>query len=692
MSILKDSFLSDEYPSAKEQKWSPEQRFDGIPNITMREEEYPWGNKPFRRLLNFEKSLKDRQLLLYGFYNCLDIGKYKPTKQIDKDLYREVRVFLERLKFFKLLKIKKCICAEEVFYRCLTEGPAFADYLDKCKFYTYKDNISCAVFDTPEEFVLEGYEGYDSIFPARYLIHWEEKVDDLPYGLIPETLKPFQIKIFKEWFTSLIKNIEEKELETRSLNQFWSTFKTSQNYNPATDKNLPGYIMYSQIPDKETECMLGKETKINVSPANIRDGVMPSFDDTDPIYEVHHFLSQITNQVAYSGMLRDAARVEKRLDAINRKESLFYMLDIRKCGITMPKSLIKAIGEVLLERFPTFHDRIKQLDMIRESRVIVNGGCIDLVRGYNLGWANEIPTLVQCTLMHGFNKRIEDSKKRFKALFYNDDSVISERIPRALRLQNSQSNEVFQLRLSNFAYERLSVLVRFFSTFLILNRKKIFASYKGFVFCERYFSPINQGIDMTKNSLRGMSLLGALDCYNISHAKYYYNDVFKSLPEEFESKHLRYLNEVIIGFWGIEFHKDEVSAPFEIGGWMTEQSYGLNRVCVSIDEGEFHPRLLDLVDKLDIKVTPNKRKFYDAVPKDYDLKKQRKYCNIDYIEMCNILSTDTYQNALSDAKRSSNPIDRIDAYFTLPEDELRSCNILWDIFKYIDEKDREGIG
>jgi len=173
------------------------------------------------------------------------------------------------------------------------------------------------------------------------------------------------------------------------------------------------------------------------------------------------------------------SKLKRRMKFLNFN-MYFLMLDIKKCGLTFPIKFILEVGKILTELgFQNYYDEHEKTIVSDDDKFF------KLNKGFCLGWANELPTLMYIAI-----KRISLRELNIGAysLFFNDDAVLAAR-----SLENCEL--IKDVMFYNFTLAGV-----------LMNTKKPMIS-KGNVFCEIYTRTEEHDYDGRKR--QALTSLGA---------------------------------------------------------------------------------------------------------------------------------------------------------------------------------------
>jgi hypothetical protein len=624
---------------------------------------------PFVRIFDHEKSTESVNKILKSLKQIRSLAQFTVPMLSDADLQREVIILAKKLHTWESMPGAKFMSAKQVLKNCLREGPEFAKYVSKVRFYSYKASVETCGYYLPDEFIFDEYTGYGSVFPESHLIHWRETSEDFFYSMLEDDVEDDALKEFEDELRELLLEIniriyplgdEEIKSSIFSTSQSFTTFeKEKSNSLPFID----ALINFEQV---DPGVMTAKRCVVQVGPANTRDGTMCFAPDRIKIKRVHHILLQILDHCKESAMLNSSRKAGRRISKLSRtRRKIFYHLDIRKCGLTMSKKIILRIVKVIKDLYPDLDD-IDHLEEIVNSSVFYNGRYVIPKRGYRLGWANEVPTLVQIIIFRLWKKSI-DSPRNVEGLFFNDDSVITHDVDDFVTTLR-RDHELIALKVRQISDVTLASLTSFYARFCIMNKKKIFASYENNVFCEIYSGNL---IDRSKLILAKASMLDLLACYNTFHAKCSINNVFENFDFPLEDLEEEY--HTVVCFFGYEFRRDEHSIPQKCGGWLKGERGDVDASLAMLDslekdDARFWYNMYDALESIPYTTKYRIRKIPARVSK---LTLQRKYEAAEHDCFEKNLS-DAFQAAREEQSASKVPL----AYTFVSKDE--ACDILRD--------------
>jgi hypothetical protein len=186
--------------------------------------------------LNFEKETEGRERLIRHFISA-GYSTF-PSTRINKNLRKHVALFRCHLDLWEQLCPNRAIQKEEVYYRCLSEGPAFAEWLKKARSTSFRAHTSETNTSIDEDYLIHNYSGYNCVPHERYLINWDqsEETDDIKYAFMNPA------KVDKERFRRRVKRFFKdfriEELDFPREFDMIGAMKNSVMHDPKQKKNL----------------------------------------------------------------------------------------------------------------------------------------------------------------------------------------------------------------------------------------------------------------------------------------------------------------------------------------------------------------------------------------------------------------------------------------------------------------------
>jgi len=505
----------------------------------------------------------------YGF--SYDLGRFP----------MELKVWAEFLKhnilFWDMIPIRKCMTPLEVAYGCLVQGPDFAAFLKKARAFTMQHHIAHGDTAVNEDYILDGWEGYDSIIPESSLIHWEEEVDDFPYSMIPLSKSSYSMSEFASTCHAGIVKYGPTRLQIDGLKNIMRFVKASKAANTSKGKSffLRDIITSLGVPGSG---WWGRRTIIQSFPGSSRDASMAEPETLTKIKLSAELFLKMCESDPNSAMCSHKIQRAR----INRLQGckMFLHLDFKKVGLYLPRRYLISVMEEI--------GNIYELDVswfdFEKLYIESEGHTYAVPRGYALGWMNEGVTLVIIYLIRSFLKKYQ---LEFEFLVFNDDVEIGFRkIPPETEMQ------LIRNLLIDF-FQRADIAV---------SLKKVYFS-EVFIFLEEYSDQSQSGYNFEKRSVATrIYAKAAISTYpfmrksyiNIASQLWFSKDI---VTELISKTHLEFPDSSI----------PESRLPFEIGGFFTFKRDGFNTLLVQF------PNHVHLVEKFRTKVPletlPMKKEF-----------------------------------------------------------------------------------
>jgi hypothetical protein len=507
----------------------------------------PTDNYEFSRVgepvgvVDFDGTREDRELLL-SHYRSKGRKAHIPTLA-DPNFMRHVVKFRCVLDLYDSIQIKKVFSSDEVYVRCLRDGVAFTEFLKKSRASSLKAKTTLCEVELEEEHVHPEYCGYDSIFPERSLIHWDDtaSIDDVKYCFLPakEIDEEGAYQIFKE-FLGPIRVGDPPSLAVSLLD----TLKASSMYDPVNKRSTLMREFWSE--DVKTGSVyFAKRTVVPTTPGSTRD---TGIGDPGTVMKVKIItaLCRAISESCPTSANCSSEDLSARLHRLRRRQ-IFLHFDFKKYGLTFPRALANLMLRALGEKFDMDLSFLYITDFVIE----IDGKYYRTERGTCLGWIDCLNSLVVQALLQRIFSELDIHADY---LSFNDDVEIG------LWASNDPKSKVDLVR---------SYLIYFFSLFDIpISVSKVYASF-GSVFLEDYaFYDKFYNLNMTKASLTIDIYAKSLCAIFPYRAKLLFSVAFPDYVNE-------YILDRCIHSCPIEFSAEDDTLPLELGGWMPNVS-GLN--------------------------------------------------------------------------------------------------------------------
>lgn len=476
-------------------------------------------------------------------------------------------------KLYDYIPIKsRCLLRGDYFHGNLLLGPSFTEWLKKARHYTMQYNIALDDTSIPDEYVVEGWAGYDSFLPETSLIHWEEEINDFPWSFIKlryQIDENYNIHLFK----SMLEKFGPKNLHLSGTYDFLRLIKASKFFDPVTGKSR---FMRDFIPsvDRPHEGWIGKRVKIQALPGGGRDGTMATPSTLIKIKLSAEIFLKICQTHPNSAMCDNLTQT-KRIQKLRSRGKVFLHWDFKKVGLTADRRyficLAKAVQSVYGIDMSWFD--FDELVIFDEDRAYKPS------RGYALGWMNEGITLVIIRWIAEF-LQLKKLDKLVDFLVFNDDVEIA-------LLWEASRHEMFILKSS---------LLEFFKEKDIpCSIKKIFFSHAS-IFLEDYFDPYDE-YDFEKRSVATRIYSKAM-ITSLPFMRKSYLSIASQLWKEQDIIDL-IISKTKKEFKGFSF---EEILPFESGGFFYSFKDGLNQALIERPIYTLYSYFMSTHVKVDLKV------------------------------------------------------------------------------------------
>jgi len=464
----------------------------------------------------------------------------------------------------------------------ITKGPEFIDWLKKVRLKSFIMSSGCRITDPSDLEEMPWYQIYDigDIFNYRYWFFWDqEDPGDEKYYFEP--IKPISsesLERFKDTLRKMIPDRIEKVPPEEILLQVSSsgclkenTFTNSKHY-----KEVENGVNFSTKPLK------AKSVYVQKCPGDTRTIVTLSPQQSNSVKWIERQLAALAEEISWSSYVRDPEEFENRFQTFKDKHSFFFCRDIKKDGLTKVRPLIQAVLQVVNEAYPYLG--LTYVSQIYDDFTIeINGEIFHPPRGIGQGMSSAITTIIQSVLFNlTIDKLIELDNTvtgTFEAMFYHDDAVIG--------LTNGDD-------IDDFVYAEGLIFEEFQQ---IRNLRKSFEGPQ-FVFCERYSDELMD----TKASMLFYLLRLPFAAINIAHAKALFQQI-SMYPCELK---LDIYVEQLTRFWGYEFHVEEASKPYLLGGWIPAKYQGVDTTMWYYNPSKFDQAALFACKPFNLKMPKKK--------------------------------------------------------------------------------------
>lgn len=484
----------------------------------------------------------------------------------NKNIWLETMVLIKKLymwdQYLQHKNLPPFMPLRDIVCRNLLEGPAFADLVKDIWAYSLR-YVTGINFETPKGVPIFLFEDVNQIYPPEHLINFlrEEDLSDLlDWSFEPPS--KIKTKYIEKLYTYVMEGIRENQV-LRYLDELDSL--TLGNQTKSADPLLGKMQSFKLrklkgFPNEINDHLYFEISSVHKTPCESRTIAISDVPTRNLLSIVRENLSNLfTNKYDYYGSTRSWS-VRNRIGY--NEDKIKIMFDQRKAGWSFPHELVALTFKALCDKYPLFEPFQIMYNIFSEGKIIYRIKEQDMkpLKGFILGMHDNICSYIMSCIFQVYLEDIpEDEKVAFDAAFFGDDSVIIIDTSILPRYYNFYWNKWLRL-CSKYG--------------IALNLKKSYISNVG-VFCEMYGFGSKQ--TLYRHSKMFLNVLNSLLCYNITHGKYYWCAISDQI-----NRYLSYLSgvdkdsvEKTIGKWfpitrlhlGFEFDGDEISLPFECGGW-----------------------------------------------------------------------------------------------------------------------------
>jgi len=476
---------------------------------------------------------------------CFIKGGYnkKIPTDINPELYQHVLYFRANLDAYDELIQNKVFSRDEIYFRCLDEGPSFSKFIKKSRAFSLQAKVCIGDCTADDRYIHQEYSGYDSILHERYLIYWDDTEDVLDY------------------YYSMLETkdgVDYTNLDTgwKRLVAHYDLFGREQKYNDFIDKiaNKKSYTFDNckTVELKNTwqvcepnEPYFACRKVVPVEPGQTRDTGVPDVYSLNRLKVLHKWVKEICDRLPYSGNT-NFQKLNIRLQRL-REKSVFIHIDFKKFGLLFPRGPLNRILEL------SNREDLK----LNEMYLRVDDDIIKTNRGGILGWFDSAVSLSTISILYSLAER--EGWGDFDMLQFNDDIEIGFDIENEAEIQLRQWKICRELE--SFDY--------------VLSWKKIYSSTLS-VFLEDYVEKDYTDLDYAKIQLAVKPFAKALCCKTRAEAK---TNFAHGANFGYTT---RLKDEIMSSFPPL--YPEEYGESVEIGGWMPKGFGRLNTALENASE------------------------------------------------------------------------------------------------------------
>jgi hypothetical protein len=513
----------------------------------------------------------ETQKVLEGLSRVNHLGQWTVPSLQDHAFEAELFRLKETLLWWHNLPGEKFLDPLSIMMRNLCAGPAFAEWLDNAVKYSFRISeglaFNCNFEDYPEEAIV--CWGFDYFFSPYHLLpystppgeDWKLVLNDAPiidHDDLQKLKTVIEDRIKLVPMLPQLDDLDRMKLQT-STKMLDDSNKRVYNFAHRGPRGTPLDV---------TNNFRYERLFVYKAPHESRDCFVPDEKTRNSLLLIKKQAALIFMGRGDDIQVRDFSDLPEWLTGY--RSSYYIMSDQKKCGLTFPLTLVKALLEVLTKIYP--NENLSHWEGYLNAQLTLDGKEWFKIRnGTGLGMANEVTSfLVSCVHELWYSERypMEDLRSRF----YNDDQVIR------YEHKDPYNSPVDQL---DYMVTDWNVWMAKFG--MTTHARKPYVSRRG-CYLETYGEDITDFCSKKVTQYVGC-LFHALTCTNIVQAKEYVSSIMDCIGDKYYPEAAQAL-EIVIPLIGFEFYQGEVELPFEIGGWFRLYEDGLNRALYTAGELE----------------------------------------------------------------------------------------------------------
>jgi hypothetical protein len=485
------------------------------------------------------KSVQEDIDTLLDYYNAHGYSDCIPRLK-NPEFKKSVLKFRATLDAWELIPISKVFSKDELYYRCLDEGPQFTEFIKKCRSTTLRGLTSLTETDIEEEyFTPVNYSGYDSICHERNLIHWDDRdtIDDVKYAFMSLSDETHN---FEEFFSKFLDSIPVNGDDFDLDMDIFGELKNTKMYDPKTKKtNLMREYWLDDI--QIAEPYLAKRSIVLTEPGSTRDTGVGDPSTIAKVKMINSIIRTILERCMYSASAPAKSATNRLMRVLER--NVYLHLDFKKYGLAFNRNLQNIALRIIGKKYRIDVENLLLLDFF----IDIDGEIFKTTRGSMLGWLDCLNELIVHSILWDLKKDL-----KFDWIGFNDDFEISFFAPkRDERTKSEMMRDAILIALNRFD--------------LLISINKTYAS-KGSLFLEKYFRfEENYNLDMTKRQLACKSYARSLIELEPWLAKVHFATAYSVWPNE-------ELADRCISTCPIEFKEAEQFRSLLCGGWYPSTS------------------------------------------------------------------------------------------------------------------------
>jgi hypothetical protein len=430
-------------------------------------------------------------------------------------------------------------------------GPTYVAIQKAIKRKALYEYLNASLFDEDEVLDLVPLihiTRISEIFKTSYLPFWKEKdEEDWKYSLLDVDIKDIDLKKFQDKAYDIIDETYES-VDPRLIKMHVASSSSATEEG----KRLPHWKNVNNKAYGFAKKLVGHRSRVPKEPGGYRDCQTVSPDVLNTVRLIDTEFMALLEKKKGHIHLRNERKISRRIEKFFQNNTVFYMRDIKKEGLTKPRQLCRAAIEALVKKKPT--TPLKGFEGFYDDwTLFVDKKEYHPKRGHGLGFANAITTFIQIVITEIVKDEM-DLNIKVDYLMLNDDYILGV----------SEGDESIDT-LADLDFTIAESLQ------IHYNKKKSFISRRGGVIAENYWP---KRLD-DKESFDRASILKSLTCANITHAKSY---ITAFLTSDNVAYWEEYKGEITSKF-GFEFYPSESEYPSIFGGW---DPYRINNVSFAL--------------------------------------------------------------------------------------------------------------
>lgn len=477
-----------------------------------------------------------------------------PAKSLSSSFRKHVAKFRACLDLWEQFSTTKIFSKDELYVRCLREGPSFTEFIKKTRATCLRGKTSETSTDVEEDEFFEEYDGYNCIMSERYLIHWDDtdSIDDVKYAFVPR--RRGRVDDFRKKLDVFWEDFRLGECNFTAEFDMFGSLKNTKMYDPVTKKtHLMREFWSTDI--NITDPYFAKRAVVPTQPGSTRDTGVGSPSTILKVKLLNQLARVISEKIPFSANAPGPV-ANSRLKRV-LKRNAFLHLDFKKFGLTFPRELA---NEILRKIGRETCIDVTHL-LIEDFFVEINGETYRTERGSMLGWLDSLNSIAVSVILYSL---IKEEGLLFDFITFNDDVEISK------RAAPSSLPETLELL-------RLGIIAELDSYDILISMNKTYGS-RASVFLERYaYYTEEYGLDMYKEQLTVEAYAKSLVTEFPWQAK-----MFFSAAEQWTKSD--YARDRCIDTCPIEFRTDEIHMSLWSGGWYLRWDKGLDLSMVDCDQ------------------------------------------------------------------------------------------------------------